>query len=125
MSLQPLRPVHLIAVLLVAVAVAACDSTGPASERPEVTITAPEDATLYGYGEAVTFAGSADDPEDGPLTGDALAWESDIDGLLGTGGEITVDTLSGGTHIVALIATDSDGVKGTATVAVIVEQPPR
>lgn len=125
MSLSPLAPVRMIAALLILAAVAACDLTGPASERPEVTITAPESGSFYGYGDAVTFVGSAEDPEDGPLTSDALEWESDIDGFLSTGGEITVDTLSGGSHVVTLIATDSDGVRGTDKIGVIVEEPPR
>lgn len=125
MTLYRVRPVRLAAAVLIAASFVACDSTGPDSERPEVTITAPETGTFYGYGEAVTFAGSAEDPEDGPLTGDALEWESDLDGLLGSGGELTVDTLSSGSHVITLIATDSDGVRGTAKIGVRVEEPPR
>lgn len=110
---------------LVAVFAACDDSSGPASDPPEVTITAPDDGSLFQYEESITFQGSAEDPEDGPLTGDALEWDSDIDGIFGTGGDVTVSDLSAGTHEILLIATDSDGVEGTASIIVVVEEPPR
>ncbi len=91
------------------------------SRPPSASITAPEDGTSVFEGEEVTFEGSAEDPEDGALTGDALVWESDVDGRIGTGGTTSTASLSAGAHAVTLTATDSDGVTGRAEISVTVE----
>lgn len=120
---QLLLPLFLAAGV---VSLTACggDSTSPDSEPPVVTIDAPADGSSFDLGEAITMRGSATDPEDGALTGDALSWTSDLDGELGTGGEITVDNLRSGAHTIRLTATDSDGVVGSTTVGILVRSPP-
>lgn len=90
-----------------------------ASGSLEATITAPTDSAAFLPGDSVTFEGSGSDPEDGTLTGSSLAWDSDIDGPLGTGTSVTT-TLTLGTHAITLTATDSDGNADTAAVSVIV-----
>lgn len=47
-----------------------------------------------------------DDPEDGPLAGDAIAWHSDRQGLLGTGLALPASSLIPGTHMIRVRATD-------------------
>ena len=53
----------------------------------------------------VAFSGTASDPEDGDLT-PSLAWSSDLDGPLGSGGSFSTSTLSLGTHTITGQATD-------------------
>lgn len=93
---------------------------------PTVEITAPEDGATYTTGETIAFSGSASD-----LTTAAddlaFAWASDRDGSLD--GAISGDgqsavfsaSLSVGTHVVTLTATDLDGEVGSDTVTVVVE----
>ena len=52
------------------------------------------------------------DLEDGTLTGN-LAWTSDLDGPLGTGGSFT-RPLSAGTHHLTAMVSDSGGLRGGA-----------
>ncbi|MCB9481271.1 MAG: hypothetical protein H6680_05565 [Desulfobacteraceae bacterium] len=81
---------------------------------PVVTISRPLDSSVYNSGELILFEGSALDSEDGYLTGESLKWFSTIDSEIGSGSTITKNNLSGGTHIITLIAEDSKGLKATA-----------
>ncbi|HSM09597.1 MAG TPA: hypothetical protein VLA33_11355, partial [Gemmatimonadota bacterium] len=81
---------------------------------------APHTVTV---GSAVTFTGSAIDAEDGPLSGAALVWTSNVDGFLGTGVSFEADALTAGMHTVTLTATDSDANEAKTTVLVIVKPP--
>ncbi|RMD82315.1 MAG: hypothetical protein D6820_03875 [Lentisphaerae bacterium] len=87
---------------------------------PQVRITTPANNSSYEEGTSITFTGSADDAEDGTLSGSSLVWTSDLDGRLGTGASITTNTLSVGTHVITLTATDSSGLTGTATVTITI-----
>ena len=55
--------------------------------------------------------------EDGRISGDALEWRSDRDGLLGTGGSLSRKAwqLSEGVHLITLTARDAAGVSSVAT----------
>ncbi|HEX7719290.1 MAG TPA: Ig-like domain-containing protein, partial [Woeseiaceae bacterium] len=90
---------------------------------PVVTITAPADGAMFDPGETITFIGSANDAEDGNLTA-ALSWTSDLDGPLGTGGEIS-DVLSDGTHVVTASVTDNGGLTRSQQITVSVAPPPQ
>src|SRR5207245_6158674 len=59
---------------------------------------------------------SASDLEDGDLTA-AIAWTSDRDGALGTGGSLT-HMLTEGTHQITATVADRGGLTATATVTV-------
>lgn len=95
---------------------------------PTVAITAPTDqasgapATVV-TGTSVTFTGSANDAEDGALTGGSLVWTSNVDGQIGTGTSFNTSALTAGMHTVTLTATDSDANEAKATVLVIVKPP--
>lgn len=91
-----------------------------ANEPPVASISAPAEGTVVTEGDTVTFEGSASDLEDDDLTA-SLAWTSDLDGSLASGGSISVATLSVGTHLVTASVTDSDGETGSDTVSVTVE----
>src|SRR5205823_6229234 len=89
-----------------------------ADTEPLVAITAPADAAVVLAGTPVTFSGTANDLEDGPL-GARLVWTSDRDGTLGTGASLT-QPLSPGPHRITAAVTDTGGLVGTATVGVTV-----
>ena len=96
------------------------EPTGPAS--PTVIITAPVPGSTIWEGTPLLLVGSASDPQDGPLPDESLAWTSSIDGAIGTGGSCEVQSLSAGVHTITLLATDSDGNRGSATVSVAVRE---
>jgi len=87
---------------------------------PTATITVPSaDATIF-EGESLTFNGTGTDTEDGSLDGESLEWISNKDGRVGIGVSPTVTFLSSGAHTITLVATDSNGATGTASVGVTV-----
>jgi len=94
------------------------------NDPPAVTITAPADGGSAQSGDNVTFTGTAVDPEDGALTGAALVWTSDLDGVIGTGASIARSDLSGCTHEIVLTATDSRGASGTDTISFTISGAP-
>jgi len=65
---------------------------------PQIAILAPVDGSAVALGDALTFTGLSFDFEDGDLTA-GLRWTSSLDGLLGTGGSVTV-TLTRGVHTI-------------------------
>src|SRR5262245_33562806 len=89
--------------------------------EPLVAITAPVDGQTLVAGQPIRFAGSAHDLEEGDLTG-ALAWTSDRDGVLGTGGAFS-RALSLGTHQIAARVADSAGLAGAARVTLAIVPP--
>lgn len=114
--------------LLLLVVLAACgnedsaDPIGPIGPgTPTVTITSPASGLTVDEGTPVQLAGSATDPQDGPLGETALAWASSVDGALGTGSSLEVVSPSVGVHTITLTATDSDGNTGSASVSLLVE----
>lgn len=84
-------------------------------QPPVATISSPPDGASFARGEAVSFAGSGVDPEDGTLPGSSLAWTSSLDGSLGTGTSFSHSGLSVGTHEIELTAVDSDGRTGSTS----------
>lgn len=94
------------------------------STPPVATIISPTNGSVYNLGDLISFNGSATDIEDVNLTGNSLMWSSSIDDLLGTGTPFTRSDLSPGTHIITLIATDSDGQADTAMVTIEINAPP-
>lgn len=91
----------------------------PANVGPTATIHAPV-AGRVDPRTPIVFRGTVIDPEDGKLEG---VWSSNVDGQLGRGDSIRVDSLSMGDHVVTLQGTDSKGVAGARTVALSVRPP--
>ncbi|MHB9029274.1 MAG: hypothetical protein ACYC9O_10935 [Candidatus Latescibacterota bacterium] len=90
---------------------------------PEIRIIRPVMNTEFISTSGITtykirFTGEGTDQEDGRLSGNALAWYSDINGLLGYGEEITFAALDKGIHTISLVGTDSNGKKGSASVTI-------
>jgi len=90
------------------------------NNNPVAAITAPSNGASYDYGDAVTFNGTGTDLKDGNLTGPSLSWSSSLDGAIGSGISAVTSSLSSGTHLITLTATDSDGGTGTASISVVV-----
>ena len=87
-------------------------SVGPVidvNDAPEATITTPTNGSHIQEGDIVTFTGTANDVEDGDISG-GLSWSSNLDGVIGTGGSINVGTLSAGLHTITATVTDSGGL---------------
>jgi hypothetical protein len=89
---------------------------------PTVAITSPIDGSTVDQGVSVDLVATATDLEHGDLTA-GVAWTSDVDGALGTGGLVSVTTLSVGTHLLTATSTDPLSVTGTDQVSLTVPEP--
>ena len=87
-------------------------------QPPVVEIAQPESDDVFASGVEVVFIGAAEDPDGPDLEESAFVWSSDLDGEIGTGRLIGVDTLSAGDHLITLTVRDVDNLLGTATVAI-------
>ncbi|MCL7980465.1 MAG: hypothetical protein M8865_11255 [marine benthic group bacterium] len=96
------------------------------NQAPTAEITAPADLAEFFDTELITFTGTGTDAEDGALTGESLAWSSDLDGPLGTGEELAdvdASTVSLGEHVITLTATDSEGATGVDSITITIRVP--
>ena len=75
---------------------------------------------IFAPGAAVVLRGSATDLEDGSIPEEKLTWSSDVQGELGKGYEVAINTLTSGSHTLTLTAVDSQGVSGSASVNVTI-----
>ncbi|HEX9886840.1 MAG TPA: PKD domain-containing protein [Longimicrobiales bacterium] len=93
---------------------------------PYVEITSPGEGHAFADDQAIDFAGWGEDPEDGPLSGASLVWQSDLDGEIGTGESFSTSPgeLSLGTHTITLWGWDSKGLGGYDQRAIQVVLPP-
>lgn len=81
-----------------------------ADTTPDVQIVAPAETAVYVIGVPIEFQATAMDFEEGDLS-DQIVWVSDVDGLLGTGPNVTA-TLSAGEHTIRAAVTDQAGATG-------------
>ena len=100
------------------------DLTLDAKKPPSVHVVSPRGGETAVEGGGVYLSASVHDPEDGVIDDTSIEWVSDLDGPVGTGASLLVDTLSVGTHEITVTATDSDGMSGSASVTIdVVERP--
>jgi hypothetical protein len=90
--------------------------------EPFVTIKSPQHGEVFEVGRAIQFSGSARTFWGSKITGDSLSWTSNIDGELGKGEDVITSSLSAGTHIITLSATNSAGETGTEALSILVKQ---
>ena len=95
------------------------EEEAPTQKPPTVTITSPMNFATYIQGDTIQFSATANDPEDGALSGDSLVWTSTIDGQFGTGTSFE-KVISPGQHEITLTASDSEGAKGSETIKLII-----
>ena len=96
----------------------------PENAAPTASIQSPEDGSSYTQGFQIDFMGSGEDLEDGALTGDALEWRSNIDGILGFGSTLSKTNLSTGDHNLTLVATDNQNEATSTSIMLTVEKKP-
>ncbi|MEE9423733.1 MAG: right-handed parallel beta-helix repeat-containing protein [Methylococcales bacterium] len=97
------------------------------NQSPTASIIAPTDGSNITIGDNITFTATATDPEDGDVTA-SLNWDSNLDGVIGTGGSFSTTVLSEGTHTITATATDSESSTDSdiisITVTVVGSTPP-
>lgn len=91
------------------------------NESPIIQINSPQDQANFNIGEVITFKATGSDAEDGVLT--TIIWNSDKDGQIGTGVEISVSDLTENTHVITAKVEDNKGVSVTTSVTVMVSVP--
>lgn len=93
-------------------------------DSPTPVIAGPSAGDIFRPAEAVSLTGAACDTEEGALPGAALSWYSNLDGLLGTGDTLSVDTLTSGRHTISLSAGDSGNDLGWTDITIWINEPP-
>jgi hypothetical protein len=100
-----------------------CEEMPPPApdQLPVPEIWHPGDGELRKAGVPIPFQGAANDPQDGPIPGAKMIWKSDLEGVLGDGGQFdaTLDVV--GVHTITLSAEDSDGNIGAASIEITIE----
>ncbi len=81
------------------------------NSSPVVVVTSPAGGASANAGTPVALSATATDSEDGDLTA-SIVWTSDRDGALGSGGSLSVSSLSVGSHVLTASATDSGNETG-------------
>jgi Flp pilus assembly protein TadG len=92
---------------------------------PNLVIVSPVDGAYYARASAIAFSGVATDAEDGDISA-SIVWSSDLDGVIGTGANVSSSTLRVGTHVITASVTDSDGMTTTLSISIRVvdDRPP-
>jgi hypothetical protein len=89
------------------------------SGPPGVAIRRPKDGAVYLTGQTVRLVGEGL----GGVPADSLAWHSSLDGLLGSGPELSLATLNPGQHTLTLQGETDAGEVLSATVGIAVLVP--
>ncbi len=81
-------------------------------KSPLLTIMRPLNGQTFIQSDSIVLEAIAYDMESGVLDGPTMIWSSNNDGVLGTGRKVVLqpDTLSIGTHVVTVQATDNDSI---------------
>lgn len=87
---------------------------------PQIELISPASGSLFMLQEAVKLGATADDAEDGDISG-IIQWSSNLDGNLGSGGLLTTN-LSLGTHSISASVTDSAGGIHIVSTEIVVDQ---
>lgn len=91
------------------------------NQLPAVSISAPLDGDRFALGETIPFTGSAEDFEEGTLTGNSLIWKSDQQDQIGTGESISIGNLVLGNHQITLQAADSQKEISQVSINIVIQ----
>jgi hypothetical protein len=94
-------------------------SVAAPNTAPIVAITAPANGLTFNAGQAIGFAGTAIDAQDGNIS-TGLSWSSSRDGAIGSGASFATSTLSAGSHVITASVMDAGGLTGAATISLTV-----
>jgi hypothetical protein len=89
-------------------------------KAPTVFIMDPEEGQTYAVDEWVLLTALAYDQDNDDLAEENLAWTSDVDGPLGTGSEVALESLSPAWHTITLTGADGEGLTSSHSVHVCV-----
>jgi uncharacterized repeat protein (TIGR01451 family) len=110
----------------------AAQSAGPFTINdhvPSISILQPGSGALYYGDQTIVLEADAYDLEDGPLDGTNVLWNSSLDGPLGSGATLPLETLnlSQGVHLVTATAIANSGLTSSASVQITVlrQAPPQ
>jgi hypothetical protein len=92
---------------------------GVVNTPPTASITSPSNGSSFDSGTSILLSGNVTDMEDGNLSA-SLIWNSSIDGSIGSGGSLSVNTLNDGNHTISASVTDSEGASDTDSVTITV-----
>ena len=97
---------------------------------PQITILSPVNGETYNEGSSIIFSAIVEDEED-PANALNVSWTSDQNGVFSTQGpnssgsaQFTDGSLSAGSHIITVSATDSDGLYAESSVSISVNGLP-
>ena len=103
---------------------------GP-NEPPGCTITIPSDAAVFNEDDAVTFAGTASDPNEDDLSRLSASWESNRDGVLNTDApdssglmSFELSELTPGDHVIQLVVQDDGELSCADTLSMSIRANP-
>ena len=106
---------------------AAYEVSGPVNAAPAVSITSPGDGELFANGASgaseasISFVGTADDSEDGDLTG-SITWTSGGN-IIGTGGAFSATLANDMNHTITATVTDLGGSTTSESITITVGTP--
>ena len=105
------------------------DAVFSMADKPPISfIHSPENQTVFGFGQEVILEGGMHDPQGAPVDGQRIIWSSNLDGDIGNGENLTLNSLSMGTHTITVRATNEAGLTGHSEPLEIViqsNQPPQ
>lgn len=81
---------------------------------PDVHLLSPNDFAIHKQHAPIILHASAWDLEDLLLPESSIVWASQLQGVLGTGRTLVVESLMPGEHVLVVTGTDSDGMTSSA-----------
>ncbi|MEW5802182.1 MAG: putative Ig domain-containing protein [bacterium] len=102
-----------------------CDRPPCGGYPPQVSIGPPwYNGETYDYESTVWFSASIYDEDDDSFPPEAVVWTSSLVGPFGTGMDFYYDALPSGTHDITVTVTDKDGNTASASITIIINDPP-
>jgi hypothetical protein len=93
------------------------------NHAPDVILLNPIANQIYSLGDLVILQGSANDFEDGALADESLVWSDNLQGGLGIGPSVALNTLVPGKHTITLTASDKLNISTGKSVTIEIAYP--